>query len=180
MSASLPRQTARGTNYSPRTARKRRTASRRDPRCPQGAQARAEGWCRPRRANNAGGALAHGREAEPALGGTHLEALASRTSARTRIAPKQNPGQGPAMSTTRSTRSRTTMAQPPLTIAMHPLENLSGSPTASGRTARLSRGAGHELALCLFTQACEPPNVGHERRPTDGEASCWTSDRWKG
>ena len=33
----------------------------------EAAQARATGWCRPQRATNAGGALAHGRGAEPVL-----------------------------------------------------------------------------------------------------------------
>lgn len=45
-----------------------------------------------------------------------------------------------------------------------------GSPAASGRTARLNNGAGREPALCLFTQTCEPPNVWDERRATANEA----------
>ena len=59
---------------------------------PEASQARAEGWCRPRRASNAGGALAHGRRAERALRVTLHETPASRTSARTRTAPKPNSG----------------------------------------------------------------------------------------
>jgi hypothetical protein len=83
------------------------------------------------------------------------------------------------MSAMRSTWSRTTMAQPLPTIAKHPFENRSGSPAASGRTARLSDGKEpNQSGLCMKT--CEPPNVGHERRPQSGEAALWTSARWKG
>ena len=45
----------------------------------EAAQARAEGWCRPRRASNAGGALAHGRKGERMLRATLLETPAGRT-----------------------------------------------------------------------------------------------------
>jgi hypothetical protein len=120
------------------------------------------------------------REAESGLRDTCLETKTNRASERARAAPKQNPGQGPAMSATRSTRLRTTAAQPPPTTAKHSFENLRGSPAASGRTARLSSGAVREPPLCLCTQTCEPPNVGHERRLEACEARWKTSARWKG
>ena len=46
----------------------------------------------------------------------------------------------PAMSATQSTRLRTMMAQSPPTRANHWCENRTGSPAASGRTARHSAG----------------------------------------
>ena len=97
------------------------------------------------------------------------------------LAQRQNatPAQ-PAMSATHCTRLRTTMTRSPPTIAKHPFENLTTSPAASGRTARLSSGEGRELPLRLFTQTCEPPNVGHERRLEACEARWKTSARWKG
>jgi len=39
------------------------------------------------------------------------------------------------------------MTQPPPNTARHPFENLTGSPAAGARTARLSSGAGREPAL---------------------------------
>jgi hypothetical protein len=126
------------------------TAPRGDPRCQQGAQARAEGWCRPRQASNAGGALAHGRRAEQVLRATLLETPAGRTSARARTAPKRNPGQAPALSATRRARSRSTVAQPLPTTAKRSHENLTGSPAASGQTARLSDGTGSDALWLAY------------------------------
>jgi hypothetical protein len=71
-------------------------------------------------------------------------------------------------------------AQPPPPNAKHSHENLTGSPAASGRTARPSNGEEGELAPRLSTQMCEPPNVGHERRLEACEARWKTSARWKG
>lgn len=134
MSASLPRHTARGTSCSPQTTHKRRTAPRRDPRCLQGAQARAEGWCRPQHATDAGGALAHGREQNKCFEQRRLKRMPIaqvKEFARHRNATPA----WPAMSATQSTTLQITTAQPPPTIAKHSFENLRGSPAASGRTA---------------------------------------------
>jgi hypothetical protein len=132
-----------------------------------------------REANSAGDALAHGRAAEPALRGMRLETLA--TAQAKELAMRQTQLRlRPAMSATRSTRPRATMAQPPPSTAKHSFEKLTGSPAAGGRTARLNSGEGHEPPLRLFTQTCEPPNVGHERRLEACEARWKPSARWKG
>src|SRR6266567_2193834 len=44
------------------------------------------------------------------------------------------------------------MAQRPPTIAKHPFENLTGSPAASGRTARLSSGVGRVDSMPLHSR----------------------------
>jgi hypothetical protein len=50
----------------------------------------------------------------------------------------------------------------------------------AGRQRTDGSGVGRELALCLFTQKCEPPNVRHERHLEAGEARCKVSARWRG
>jgi hypothetical protein len=47
------------------------------------------------------------------------------------------------------------------------------------RRVRLDRCSTHPR-LCTLRPACEPPNVGHERRLEAGEACRKTSARWKG
>ena len=109
----------------------------------EGAQARAAGWCRPRRANNAGGALAHGRGAQRVLRATLLEMHANCASERVRSAPKRTPGLvGNERDAERPIAKHDDST--PTTAAKHTFEDLTGSPAAGGRTARLSNGEGHE------------------------------------
>jgi len=150
------------------TAHKRRTAPRRDPRCLQGAQA-----------NSAGDALAHGRAAEPALRGMRLETLA--TAQARELAQHRN------ATPARAGNERN---------VKHQIANHDGSTNTDHREALVREP--HWLAsrrrtdgppepwcrtrppLCVFTQTCEPPNVGHERRLEACEARWKTSARWKG
>jgi len=93
MSASLPRhRRAWHEVLATETAHKREPLLGTNLDATEAAQARAAGWCRPRRTTNTGGALAHGRRAEQMPRATLLETLANRTSARARPAPKRNPG----------------------------------------------------------------------------------------
>jgi hypothetical protein len=84
------------------------------------------------------------------------------------------------------------MAQPPPAIAKHPFENLTRSPAASGRMARLSNGAGRELAYAsarrrasrlTFDMSGGWKRAKHAgRRPLDGRVrahshACLESDR---
>jgi hypothetical protein len=84
------------------------------------------------------------------------------------------------------------MAQPPPAIAKHPFENLTRSPAASGRMARLSNGAGRELAYASARRRASPLTIDMSggwkrakhagRRPLDGRVrahshACLESDR---
>ena len=126
------------------TARVRNDAPRRAPWCSPSAQARAEGWCH---LGEQTAQTVRLRTAGEPSQRFEVRALKRRPSNKRESShnTETQPRLRPVMSTTRSTGPRTTMAQPPRTVATHPHENLAGSPAAGGRTARLSNGEEHEL-----------------------------------